>query len=110
MSDTPETDKQWADWLNKLRMPIESFVDVARKLERERDDARLQVKLLRVENNHNWQANDLAEQAFRERDQWKDIAERSIGYVYENDWDPEACDIIKDYEKLAGGPHPIHSK
>ena len=40
MSDTPETDKQWADWLNKLRMPIESFVDVARKLERERDMAR----------------------------------------------------------------------
>jgi hypothetical protein len=37
MSDTPETDKQWADWLNKLRMPIESFVDVARKLERERN-------------------------------------------------------------------------
>jgi hypothetical protein len=46
----------------------------------------------------------------RERDQWKDIAERSIGYVYDNDWDPEACDIIKDYEKLAGGPHPIHSR
>lgn len=40
MSDTPETDKQWADWLNKLRMPIESFVDVARKLERERNEAR----------------------------------------------------------------------
>ena len=37
MSDTPETDKQWADWLNKLRMPIESFVDVARKIERERN-------------------------------------------------------------------------
>ena len=69
MSDTPETDKQWADWLNKLRMPIESFVDVARRLERERDQARLEAKLLRVENNHNWQANDLAEQAFRERDE-----------------------------------------
>ena len=40
MSDTPETDKQWADWLNKLKMPIESFVDFARKLERERDEAR----------------------------------------------------------------------
>ena len=50
MSDTPETDKQWADWLNKLRMPIESFVDVARKLERERNrwkaDCLEQCKLL----------------------------------------------------------------
>jgi hypothetical protein len=45
-----------------------------------------------------------------EKNKWKDIAERSIGYVYDNDWDPEACDIIKDYEKLAGGSHPIHSK
>lgn len=40
MSDTPETDRQWAEWLNKLKMPIESFVDFARKLERERDQWR----------------------------------------------------------------------
>lgn len=40
MSDTPETDRQWAEWLNKLKMPIESFVDFARRLERERDEAR----------------------------------------------------------------------
>lgn len=40
MSNTPETDKQWAGWLHKLKMPIESFIDFARKLERERDDAR----------------------------------------------------------------------
>ena len=38
-SDTPETDRQWANWLNKLKMSIESFVDFARKLERERDEA-----------------------------------------------------------------------
>lgn len=76
MSDTPETDKQWADWLNKLKMPIESFVEFARKLERERDQARLEAKLLRVENNHNWQANDLAEQAFRERDEARAALQR----------------------------------
>lgn len=40
MNDTPETDRQWAEWLNKLKMPIESFVDFARRLERERDEAR----------------------------------------------------------------------
>jgi hypothetical protein len=43
MSDTPETDRQWAEWLNKLKMPIESFVDFTRRLERERDEA---LKLL----------------------------------------------------------------
>lgn len=53
---------------------------------------------------------DFARKLELERDQWKDIAERSIGYVYDNDWDPEARDIIKNYEKLAGGPHPIHSR
>ena len=47
MSDTPETDRQWAEWLNKLKMPIESFVDFARKLERERDEARDTVLTLR---------------------------------------------------------------
>ena len=40
MSDTPETDKEWGNWLHKLKMPIESFVDFARKLERERDELR----------------------------------------------------------------------
>jgi len=40
MSDTPETDKEWGNWLHKLKMPIESFVDFARKLERERDKAK----------------------------------------------------------------------
>ena len=44
MSDTPETDRQWAEWLNKLKMPIESFVDFARRLERERDEAREALK------------------------------------------------------------------
>ena len=40
MSDTPETDKEWGNWLHKLKIPIESFVDFARKLERERNEWR----------------------------------------------------------------------
>lgn len=48
MSNTPETDKQWADWLHKLKMPIESFIDFARKLERERDEAREERDKLQV--------------------------------------------------------------
>ena len=62
MSDTPETD--YENIHHRLGWPA-----FASKLERERDQARLEAKLLRVENNHNWQANDLAEQAFRERDE-----------------------------------------
>jgi hypothetical protein len=38
--NTPETDRQWANWLQELKNPIESFVNFARKLERERDEAR----------------------------------------------------------------------
>jgi len=38
MSNTPETDRQWANWLQELKNPIESFVNFARKLERERDN------------------------------------------------------------------------
>jgi hypothetical protein len=84
MSDTPETDEQIngkpctsffvcaGDTLRDALVPSE----FARKLERERDEARIQVKLLRVENNHNWQANDLAEQAFRERDEAREALKR----------------------------------
>jgi hypothetical protein len=46
VSDTPETDKEWGNWLHKLKIPIESFVDFARKLERERDKYRRAVTLI----------------------------------------------------------------
>jgi len=38
--NTPETDRQWANWLQELKNPIESFVNFTRKLERERDESR----------------------------------------------------------------------
>jgi hypothetical protein len=96
------------------------------KLERERDEVRETITRLNrrltkaegiitaaglVENRPKSGGGSLGRAlANYAAEQWKDIAERSIGYVYENDWDPEACDIVKDYEKLAGGPHPIHSR
>jgi hypothetical protein len=46
MNDTPETDKEWGNWLHKLKMPIESFVDFARKLERERNEALDSLKFI----------------------------------------------------------------
>lgn len=49
MSDTPETDEEWANWLHKLKMPIESFVDFARKLERERNKLQEEVDRLNAE-------------------------------------------------------------
>jgi hypothetical protein len=79
MSDTPETDAYVAklahDWVLDFGA-FDLLLTHARKLERERDEARLQAKLLRVENNHNWQANDLAEEAFRERDKARDTVFR----------------------------------
>lgn len=41
----------------------------ARKLERERDEARVELRKLRIENNHNWQAIEFAEEAVKERDE-----------------------------------------
>ena len=70
MSDTPETDSHPL-WHGEPAVHI----DFARKLERERDEARIQVKLLKVENNHNWQAMDIANEVTRERDQWRKCAE-----------------------------------
>jgi hypothetical protein len=70
MNENPETCEAVERW---QQGKINIFDEMAR-LERERDEARLQEKLLRVENNHNWQANDLAEQAFRERDEARDLA------------------------------------
>jgi hypothetical protein len=55
-----------------------SDIQDKRVLQRERDEARDQVQLLRVENNHNWQANEMAEQAFRERDEACKVAGRAI--------------------------------
>ena len=40
MSDTPETDKIIADWMQGVTKDLPNFVDIARKLERERDEAR----------------------------------------------------------------------
>lgn len=121
MSDTLETDNHPL-WHGEPAVHI----DFARKLERERDEARDAITRLNrrltkaegiiaaaglVENRPKSGGGSLGRAlANYAAEQWKDIAERSIGYVYDNDWDPEACDIIKDYEKLAGGPHPIHSK
>jgi hypothetical protein len=45
---------------------------------KERDEAREQVQRLRVQLNHYTQANEMAEQAFRERDEAHKIAEQAI--------------------------------
>jgi hypothetical protein len=49
MSDTPETDKEWGNWLHKLKMPIESFVDFARNLERRLGDAEMELEIAKVD-------------------------------------------------------------
>lgn len=127
MSDTPYTDRRTYGFTDEDGIHCEAVhADFARKLERERDEARDAITRLNrrltkaegiiaaaglVENRPKSKGGGLGRAlANYAAEQWKDIAERSIGYVYDNDWDPEACDIIKDYEKLAGGPHPIHSR
>jgi hypothetical protein len=73
MSDTPETD---ADaWIETDRANAVVFAKFARKLERERDEAREQVQRLRVQLNHYTQANEMAEQAFSERNKAREEIE-----------------------------------
>lgn len=40
MSDTPETDKLLTDWMQGVTKDLPNFVEIARRLERERDEAR----------------------------------------------------------------------
>ena len=80
---TPETDAEVIlchgipDGFNP---PNRSYVTskFARKLERERDEVREQAQRLRVQLNHYTQANEMAEQAFSERNKAHKIAERAI--------------------------------
>lgn len=65
-TDTPETDGEW----NRLagQDPIEferNLSEFARKLERERDEARDQLRKAQVENDHNWQALVFAVRALK---------------------------------------------
>ena len=46
MSDTPETDKLMTDWVQGATKELPNFVEVARKLERERDEAREAIRAL----------------------------------------------------------------
>ncbi len=80
--------KRRAEWLHKHKAHKDwiilsvSEVAVIRDelliLERERDEAREQAQRLRVQLNHYTQANEMAEQAFRERDESHKIAKRAI--------------------------------
>ena len=78
MSDTPETNSRaWSDHNEGILHEVVE-ANFARKLERERDEAREQAQRLRVQLNHYLQANEMAEQAFRERDEAHKIAEQAI--------------------------------
>ena len=95
---TPETDAAWACFKGYME-PLQDVKDLSRKLERERDEAREkaeryrieanammmqryeardQSQRLRVQLNHYTQANEMAEQAFSERNKAHKIAEQAI--------------------------------
>ena len=44
MSDTPETDKLITDWIQGASRKIPDYVELARRLERERDEAQESLK------------------------------------------------------------------
>ena len=71
---TPETDCE----SGFFDMETGVSAEFARRLERERDEAMEQAQRLRVQLNHYTQANEMAEQAFRERNKAYKIAEQAI--------------------------------
>ena len=67
--------EQERDWITEKFKLLEGCF---KRAERERDEARDQSQRLRVQLNHYTQANEMAEQAFRERDEAHKIAEQAI--------------------------------
>lgn len=73
MNNTPRTNEALAaiferdGELSEENAP-EVLVKLCKVMERERDEALDQLRKAQVQNDHNWQANEMAEQAFRERD------------------------------------------
>lgn len=51
MNDTPETDKFLTDWMQGVTRDLPNFVEIARQLERERDEAREEFHKASVEAN-----------------------------------------------------------
>jgi hypothetical protein len=62
---------------NDLQCELAAW-ELLREARRERDEAREQAQRLRVQLNHYSQANEMAEQAFSERNKAHKIAERAI--------------------------------
>jgi hypothetical protein len=67
--------EQERDWITEKFKLLEGCF---KRAERERDEAREQVQRLRVQLNHYTQANEMAEQAFSERNKAHKIAEQAI--------------------------------
>jgi len=53
-SDTPETDKMMADWIQGIAQEIPNFVEASRRFERERDEERDTLTQIHrwIERNH----------------------------------------------------------
>jgi chromosome segregation ATPase len=64
--------------LDNMQDQRDLAMKVIKRLERERAEAREQAQRLRVQLNHYTQANEMAEQAFRERNKAYKIAEQAI--------------------------------
>ena len=73
MSDTPETDKLLTDWMQGVTKDLPNFVEIARRLERERDEARTELEMWRDGNIlHEIHRNEL-EKVERERDEAREL-------------------------------------
>jgi hypothetical protein len=68
MSDTPETDKLLTDWMQGVTKDLPNFVEIARRLERERDEwrkcAEKLAAIIGVPDKPTWATDDEINEAW----------------------------------------------
>ena len=93
MSDTPETDKLLADWLKGRSEKIPDFAALARRLERERDEA---IHGSCVNYNFTQDARRERDEARAELADWQDSA-KNVRKEYD---DEQHCSCVPILRKL----------
>ena len=51
-TETPETDAAWAAWATNASVPARKHLELCRRLERERDEARREAEIERDKHHH----------------------------------------------------------
>jgi hypothetical protein len=94
MSDTPRTDAI-AHRGYHLDVLVARSIDLCRELERENATLREQLKLAKVENNHNWQFQSIHEETLKENAALQAALDQQANYQRELRADRDRLDWLE---------------